>query len=44
MGLIKGIHHATLRCSGEEEMNRTASFYCDILSMQVVRDWGIGRV
>lgn len=42
MSLIKGIHHAALRCSGEEEMNRTASFYCDILGMQMVREWGIG--
>lgn len=43
MGLIKGLHHAALRCSGEEEMNRTASFYCDILGMRLVRNWGSGR-
>lgn len=43
MDLIKGIHHAALRCSGEEEMNRTASFYCDMLGMHVVRAWGTGR-
>lgn len=43
MSLIKGLHHAALRCCGEEEMKRTASFYCDILGMRLVRKWGSGR-
>lgn len=43
MSLIKGIHHTALRCVGEGEMNRTASFYCDILGMRRVRSWGNGR-
>ena len=36
MGLITGIHHAALRCCSEEEMKRTAKFYCDTLGMQLV--------
>ena len=43
MGLITGIHHAALRCCSEEEMKRTAKFYCDTLGMQLVRQWGRGR-
>lgn len=43
MRLIKGLHHAALRCMGEAEMNRTVSFYCDILGMRLVRNWGSGR-
>ena len=43
MNLINGLHHAALRCAGEEEMKRTVLFYCNVLGMSQVRSWGQGR-
>lgn len=42
MQLIKGLHHAAIRCVGFEEMQKTADFYCNVLGMKPVRSWGSG--
>lgn len=40
--LITGIHHAALRCCGEEAMNKAVAFYTDVLGLTVKRRWGSG--
>lgn len=40
MRLIKGIHHAALKCQGQEELQRTVAFYRDVLGLTVRRTWG----
>ena len=42
MSLVKGMHHAALRCVGEEELNSVVKFYCNVLGMKFVRSWGSG--
>ncbi|MCR5758715.1 MAG: VOC family protein [Selenomonas sp.] len=42
MSLLKGLHHAALRCCGKEEMERVITFYCDVLGMKRLRSWGEG--
>jgi glyoxylase I family protein len=41
--LITGIHHAALRCCGEEEMNKAVAFYTDVLGLTIARRWGEGE-
>lgn len=42
MSLIKGLHHAALRCCGKAEMDRVIEFYCNVLGMKCLRSWGEG--
>ena len=42
MSLIKGMHHAALKCLGTEQFERTVSFYRDLLGLRLVRTWGSG--
>ncbi len=42
MSLIKGIHHISLTCCGEEEYSKTISFYRDVLKIPVVRTFSRG--
>ena len=42
MSLIKGLHHAALRCCGKAEMDAVIAFYCDVLGMNILRSWGDG--
>jgi len=42
MSMIKGFHHAALRCAGVEEMKRAIAFYRDILGLKMLRTWGEG--
>ena len=42
MSLIKGLHHAALRCCGKAEMDRVIEFYCNVLGMKRLRSWGEG--
>ena len=42
MSLIKGLHHAVLRCCGKAEMDAVIAFYCDVLGMNILRSWGDG--
>lgn len=41
--LIKGIHHVSLKCVGQEEYNQTISFYKNVLGLEVLRTWGEGK-
>lgn len=40
--LIKGIHHAAIKCCGEEQFRRCVAFYRDTLGLTVLRSWGEG--
>lgn len=42
MSLLKGLHHAALRCCGKAEMDAVIAFYCDVLGMKRLRSWGEG--
>ena len=42
MSLIKGLHHAALRCCGKAEMDCVIEFYCNVLGMKRLRSWGEG--
>ena len=37
MSLIKGLHHAALRCCGKAEMDSVIEFYCRVLGMKRLR-------
>ena len=41
MSLIKGIHHACLKCS-EDELSKVINFYQDVLGLKVIRQWATG--
>ena len=40
--MIKGIHHVSMKCSNQEEYEKTIHFYKDILGLQVKRSWNAG--
>ena len=40
MNLIKGIHHAALKCADLEKFQETVRFYRDVLGLPVLRRWG----
>ena len=40
MNLIKGIHHAALKCADLEKFHETVRFYRDVLGLPVLRRWG----
>lgn len=42
MGIIKGIHHVSLKCSNQDEYDKTVCFYKNVLEMAVVRKWDEG--
>lgn len=42
MGKIKGIHHVSLKCCGQEEYEKTLHFYEEVLEVPVVRKWDAG--
>ena len=39
---IKGIHHVAIKANGEEQFNKTISFYKDILGLPLIRSWEKG--
>lgn len=41
-GLIKGIHHVSMKCETEEELVRVKEFYMDILGLKICREWDGG--
>ena len=41
-GLIKGIHHISMKCETEEELVRVKEFYMDILGLKICREWDGG--
>lgn len=42
MSLIKGIHHVSLKCSGDEEYEKTKKFYGEVLELPVAKTWPTG--
>ena len=44
MSLIKGIHHVALKCCGNEEYEKTAGFYRDVLGLETARVWAGGTM
>lgn len=40
---ITGIHHVALKADGMENFEKTVDFYCRILGLQCVRQWGSGE-
>ena len=42
MSLIKGIHHISMKCNTEEELNRVKDFYITILGLEIIRVWPDG--
>lgn len=40
--MIKGIHHVSMKCSNQEEYEKTIHFYKDILGLSVARSWNAG--
>ena len=42
MGLIKGIHHVSLKCCNTAEYEKTIKFYKDVLGLNVAREWETG--
>lgn len=42
MSLIKGIHHACLKCCNPEEYEKVLHFYHEVLGMPVARKWENG--
>mgnify|MGYP000107456286 FL=1 len=40
--MIKGIHHVSMKCSNQEEYEKTLHFYKDILGLPVKRSWNAG--
>ena len=39
MSLIKGIHHVSMKCQGQEEYDRAVAFYGRILGLEKAREW-----
>lgn len=42
MGLVKGIHHISMKTSSPEEYAKVISFYKDLLGLTVEREWDGG--
>jgi glyoxylase I family protein len=42
MGLVKGLHHASLKCCNQKEYDEVIKFYRDILQIPVYKEWGTG--
>ena len=40
--MIKGIHHISMKCNTEEELNRVKDFYISILGLEIIREWPDG--
>lgn len=42
MGMIKGIHHVSMKCSSEEQYQKVLEFYGHVLQLQALRTWNTG--
>ena len=40
--MIKGIHHISMKCNTEEEINRVKEFYISVLGLTIIREWHDG--
>ena len=39
---VHGIHHVSMKCGSPENLAAVKAFYCDLLSLKVVREWPDG--
>ena len=42
MGLIKGIHHVSMKTNNELDFRKSVSFYRDTLGLSIKREWKTG--
>ena len=40
--MIKGIHHVSMKCNTDEEINKVKDFYISVLGLKIVREWPDG--
>ena len=40
--MIKGIHHISMKCNTEEEINRVKEFYISVLGLKIIRECSDG--
>ena len=40
--MIKGIHHVSMKCNTDEEINKVKDFYISVLGLRIVREWPDG--
>ena len=40
--MIRGIHHVSLKCAGEELYAKTKDFYTNVLGLSIAREWSFG--
>jgi glyoxylase I family protein len=40
--MIKGIHHVSMKCNTEGEINKVKEFYLSVLGLKIVREWPDG--
>ena len=41
---IKGMHHVSIKTNGVKQYNKTVDFYCNLLGMDIIRQWQNGDV
>lgn len=42
MGLIKSIHHVSMKCCNDEEYDKVVAFYNGVLGLEIKRTWDNG--
>lgn len=40
--MISGIHHISMKCGSEEELDKVKDFYIDLLGLKILRAWPEG--
>ena len=40
--MIKGIHHVSMKCNTDEEINKVKDFYISVLGLKIVCEWPDG--
>ncbi len=40
--MIKGIHHISMKCKTNEDLEKAKNFYLDLLGFSLVREWSEG--
>ena len=40
--MVKGIHHISMKCKSEQELERALHFYISVLGLRVARQWPEG--
>ena len=40
--MIKGLHHISMKCNTEEEIDKVKEFYITLLGLKLIREWPDG--